>query len=207
MECDTISEELYEKLKKYPQFKGEFSSLKSLEFSSTKPIKGDIAYTFIDKSYYYFENNLWIKISALDLLDKLEEQEITSTPAAEMNTEISLYDMNKQLMKQQKGLSKYALQEKRLALNKYMNKQTNSYFMLLFRDINYYTVFRKVNTSSLDICYFGEELINCLQSFNKVYSIEIQDDNAIEIWIQDEEGEPVVGYLFPYDIGIVEFKE
>ena len=90
----------------------------------------------------------------------------------------------------------------------------NVYYMLLCRDMNYYTIFYTVSNWAVfgTACTkLGETVVDCLKNVGTIKSIEPVDyDNAIEIWIDtvDNEENPVTYcmYLFPYDEGVVGFR-
>ena len=121
----------------------------------------------------------------------------------------SLYELNKQLMKNKKQFKKLTHMEL-AAIQKELEKwfQNIEYAMLLCNDIHYYTIFNlchhnKINGIESNI-YAASECIGCLTDQEAdILSIELQTDNTWEIWLRKNE-EPIVFYLFDYKQGIIE---
>lgn len=75
------------------------------------------------------------------------------------------------------------------------------YYMLLCRELNYYTVFQRQFTGLED---FGDVVIECLENLGNIKSIEVTEDKtAIEAWIVNSDNEAHVVYLFNYDQGVI----
>ena len=111
-------------------------------------------------------------------------------------SELSLYELNKNIME---NVPKEAIPtEKQLieAINKYDNQ------------IKYYTVFeRVVEHGPLKIdCLnnFAQEVILCLQDMGEIVGVS-EEPGALEFWVKTENG-PECFYLFDYSQGIVYFK-
>lgn len=128
-----------------------------------------------------------------------------STPVAQ----ISLYQINKDLVR---GLKKMNNMEINKALEKvldwYDKYNTNMYFALLNHEQHYFTIFHEhynidaQNTRENFIAALKDILMNYYGD-NDIRAIDvIQGDSAVEIWGMWN-GEPSVGYLFPYDQGVV----
>ena len=76
-----------------------------------------------------------------------------------------------------------------------------SYWMLLCRERNDYTIFRLEDS----ISDFESALIECLNNRGKVLDITKQEDGNYEIWIRDNvTDDNVVYYLFDYNNAIIE---
>lgn len=123
----------------------------------------------------------------------------------------TLYEINKTILKD----SKKVLRGK--ALTNAIDKSVNpflkkcdycSYLMLLSNDKRYYTIFHAAERNfNEEKCKetFKLELRNCLSYCGEILSMELTDsEDAIEIWIRDEQGEVSCYYLFPYDAGVIE---
>lgn len=117
----------------------------------------------------------------------------------------NLYDMNKEIMKSQKPLSKTKLREAKDKLKLFF--LTDKYFMLLCHELRDYTVFNLKRKTDIH----GEEsakilVDECLVNRGEVLSIEkTEDDLAYEIWIRNEE-DNFCYYLFPYTQGVIEVE-
>lgn len=125
----------------------------------------------------------------------------------EIATGATLYDLNKEIMKKQKPMSNFAINNAKveIILNWLHNEVyiNHFYFMLLCNERKDYTIF-KVNEDSnpnemVDIlieCFTNRELEFC--------SINPDENNtAIEFWVREGE-EIYCYYFFPYDEGVIE---
>ena len=110
---------------------------------------------------------------------------------------LSLYEMNKQVISQLPGIEDIAVLT---PIRKYQNKD-GKYFMLLCRDLNYYTLFVIDLESDVRI---EQEVLECLKELGTIKSVEeFEDKNLVEIWVQPENSDPVVMYFFNYDRGVI----
>lgn len=109
----------------------------------------------------------------------------------------TFYDLNKQIISQ---LTPVEEAEAKETLSRYFSVQDNKYFMLLCRDINYYTVFVLKDGAE---CKVVDEVWACAKFVGVVKSVEIED-NVVEIWFTDNEDQTYVMYLFSYDDGVIE---
>lgn len=121
-------------------------------------------------------------------------------------SELSLYELNKNIME---NVPKEAIPtEEQLieAINKYDNH--SNYYMLLSNQIKYYTVFERiVEHGPLKIdCLnnFAQEVILCLQDMGEIVGVS-EEPGALEFWVKTKNG-PECFYLFDYSQGIVYFK-
>lgn len=110
---------------------------------------------------------------------------------------LSLYEMNKQVISQLPEIEDIAVLT---PIRKYKNKD-GRYFMLLCRDLNYYTLFVIDLESDVRI---EQEVLECLKELGTIKSVEeFEDKNVVEIWVQPEDSDPVVMYFFNYDKGVI----
>lgn len=118
----------------------------------------------------------------------------------------SLYDMNKQLMKNEPILDLIIYSKKADEVVKHFNKST--YCMLLCNERRDYTIFNlnKYNWRGSEA--FKDEIILTLNNRGNILSIDLQEDGAYEIWIKDFATEECfVYYLFDYSQGVIEVGE
>ena len=116
--------------------------------------------------------------------------------------ELNLYDLNKNIIEQLNPLTTNEVSMKMGLINEYYQKANNTYHMLLCRDFNYYTIFNY--DSMLTFPDFAGAICTIITELGDVYSIELLEDGAIEIWIKPiGEESPYAFYLFPYDAGVV----
>ena len=113
----------------------------------------------------------------------------------------TLYDMNKQLMKNERKMYKAELNNKVTDIVNFILSHSNKYFMLLCNEYKDYTLFNvKENNDFL----LEKEIKTCLKNRGDILSID-KVDNAFEIWIKIND-ECFCYYLFPYDIGVIEIN-
>lgn len=116
--------------------------------------------------------------------------------------ELNLYDLNKNIIEQLNPLTTNEVSMKMGLINEYYQKANNTYHMLLCRDFNYYTIFNY--DSMLTFPDFAGAVCTIITELGDVYSIELLEDGAMEIWIKPTgEESPYAFYLFPYDAGVV----
>lgn len=114
---------------------------------------------------------------------------------------INLYDMNKQLVNQLATLNDEDLKNSKEIIENYLKEQNNQFYMLLCKDISYYTLFDIMDDESMPCA--SEEIIECIKCIGDVKSIAVNEDGAIEAWICANPEGPMVMYLFPYDVGVI----
>lgn len=126
-----------------------------------------------------------------------------------MEANISLYELNRSIIKQQGPLEEKDIKLKMNMLKEFSNT-FGKYSLLYGREINYFTLFVKDENWELESLDLG--VIECLNNIGTIYSIEYtKEKDAIEIWVEveinpdTEKSEKLVTcmYLFPYDAGIV----
>ena len=118
------------------------------------------------------------------------------------NLQMNLYDLNKQIISQMPALDEDGIDLALMTVAAYIKNTENKYYMLLCKDVNYYTLFN-ISTTITEP-YACEEVLACAGDWGVLKSVEVNDNDAVEIWVQDEQGEAMVMYLFPYDMGVIE---
>lgn len=112
------------------------------------------------------------------------------------------YDINKQIVGQLEILDEIALTSKAKEIRDFAYSSKHEFFMLLCRDLNYYTVFY-LNAKLADET-IEDVVIECAQDIGEIKAIDFVENNvAIEIWVTNEDNESFVMYFFPYDNGVV----
>ena len=114
---------------------------------------------------------------------------------------MSLYDMNKQIIAQLPALTEEALEAKYELIDEF--GKGKHWCMLLGKEIGYYTLFHHLEKDANET--FASAVLDCVSYLGKVQSIEYADEGhtAIEIWIVKDE-EATVLYLFDYAEGVIE---
>ena len=127
-------------------------------------------------------------------------EQITAT--AESNVNVSLYDMNKQIISQ---IEKMEKDEMIKILDEFVDKNCNvKYFMCLNHEKRYFTLFHKYQEQyfTVDVT-FAEAVLECLEAVGEVKTIDKYEDR-LEIWVEDKD--TLFDFLlFSYDEGVVEF--
>ena len=119
-----------------------------------------------------------------------------------METGLTIYDLNKNIMKQQMPLDDNELYEATENIFAFCEEQKNRYYMLLCHELRYFTLFDYQNSLGLNLPNIEEEVIGCAHDIGSILSVE-EGEDAIEIWVKAEEDEAFVMYFFPYDRGVI----
>lgn len=110
---------------------------------------------------------------------------------------MSVYDMNCQIISQLSPLTDDEQHEKSKIITQLIDETRSRFYMLLCRDINYYTVFMRMPEAEE---MMEEVVIDCAKYVGDIKAIEMAD-GAVEIWVSNNEGTYAM-YLFPYDGGV-----
>ena len=123
-----------------------------------------------------------------------------ATVTKEIDTGLSMYDINKNLMAQEKPLDPIATNRAVKDAADGVLASFKRYWMLLCRERSDYTVFIINSSKNLE-----NELKETLLNRGQLLDITQQEDGNFEIWIRDPETkENFVYYLFDYSFGIIE---
>lgn len=115
--------------------------------------------------------------------------------------QMSLYELNKQLINQAPILIQEELENKAIEICNWMEETLNTNFMLYGKEISYFSLFKRVYGYALN----AEKICETLKAIGDVRSIEITEDRTgVEIWVLTKEGKNTCLYLFPYDTGVIE---
>lgn len=150
---------------------------------------GEVAYVEDIEKFYIYTPNGWVQW----------QPDVAPT---ESDIQLSLYEVNKQIIAQLPTLSGVQLDEAKLTLSHYVNglDHNDDYYMLLCYDLRYFTMFARDQKYEENIV---DAIMDCLSYVGEVKSVEESEDGqAIEIWIVSE-GEAYVMYFFDYGRGVV----
>lgn len=122
----------------------------------------------------------------------------------------TLYDFNKEAMKNEKPLDPIMLNAKIKEVAEdiwdIVDDCGLQYWMLLCHDRRDYTLFNIIGAENAELIV--KELRPTLLNRGQVISIDKQPDGAWEIWIRDiETNENFAYYLFQYDNGVIEIND
>ena len=129
-----------------------------------------------------------------------DEWELLDTSNAGVN--LSLYEVNKQVIVQLPTLKDVELEAARSTLLHYVNnlEHKDDYYMLLCYDLRYFTMFVRDQKYEENIV---DAIMDCLSYVGEVKSVEESSDgHAIEIWVT-RDNEAFVMYFFDYGRGVV----
>jgi len=116
----------------------------------------------------------------------------------------TLYDLNKQIMKDRKPLTELEIAAIQPKISEWFNMIIDTYAMLLCHERRDYTIFHLYETQNQDPpAVAAKELIGCLTDRGKILSIDETSDHAWEIWLNIN-GSPACYYLFRYDNAVIE---
>ena len=114
----------------------------------------------------------------------------------------TLYELNQQLMANEKKISGLDLISKRKSLEMFFKNSSAEYFMMLCKERSDYTLFHLHDEKSY--IKSAEEVIECMKERGTILAIDrTQDSLAYEIWIRFENEVNSCYYLFEYDKGVI----
>jgi hypothetical protein len=121
---------------------------------------------------------------------------------ADAKSEVSMtaYDINKQVIAQLPPLTKIELDAARTTIMDYVNANPQTFYMLLCRELNYYTVLMRDPPNAVLRDTVDTVLIECAQCVGEIKAIDFVD-GAIEIWVTNPD-DTYAMYLFGYDRGV-----
>ena len=121
-----------------------------------------------------------------------------------MELQYTLYELNKTIIAALPDISEEEIEEGLEAINEFDEIVSAKYYMLLCKELSYFTVLRRRKIKCEDAT-LAEAFMSCLKSFGTIKSIEIKpEDSAVEIWMKKDE-DVFCFYLFNYTAGVVEF--
>ena len=122
----------------------------------------------------------------------------------------SLYDMNKQLMKQMPALNREGVLTAYDGLKAWFQENTGRYYMLLCNERHDYTLFNLDKSGTWKIIpkehteSAANDVMECLTNRGALLAADLQNDSTWEFWIRDYD-ECFAYYLFPYDQAVIEY--
>ncbi len=120
--------------------------------------------------------------------------------------QITMYDMNKSLIKGLKTMSNMDVNRALEKVSDWFQPEV-LYYALLNHEQHYFTMFAANSSMGERKENFIKELKDILTKYygdTDLRDIDVKEDGAVEIWGMWN-GEPSVAYLFPYDQGVVSY--
>lgn len=157
------------------------------------PKDNDLAYCEERREYYYY--------SEKD--KKWKKRKIQNKPI-----EVSLYDLNKSFYASQKEPATDEEKVKyRELINEFCKDTKNKYYMMLCKDISYFTILKDNNQKGdEDFADLGQAVIELIaeSGWSLLDAYKNEDTDAIELWFKSENDAYYMA-LFGYDKGVVSF--
>ena len=127
---------------------------------------------------------------------------------ADVDMNLTVYDYNKNIMKQWPIIEGEGLENVKQELRNYLeNTPAEQYLMMLCREKNDYTLFNFYDV--WDDAQFADDVIECFENRGLgIVNSEIIDDGvAMEIWVKQpgQMEEADLYYIFPADSMIIEY--
>lgn len=147
-----------------------------------------------EKAYIEDEEKLYQYVAAEGIW-----KEITG-----MELQYTLYELNKTIIAALPDASEAEIEEGLEAINELDEVVNAKYYMLLCKELSYFTVLRRRKIKCEDAT-LAEALMSCLKPLGAIKSIEIRpEDSAAEIWMKIDDDIYCL-YLFNYTTGVVDF--
>lgn len=116
----------------------------------------------------------------------------------------NLYDLNKQIMQDMKPLTELELGGIQAKVEDWFNMIIDTYAMLLCHERRDYTIFHLYETQNPNPpAVAAKEFLGCLTDRGEILSIDLNKDNAWEIWLKID-NIPYCYFLFRYDNAVIE---
>lgn len=136
--------------------------------------KGEIVFVTDKNQCMVYDGEQWVEIQ--------EEMKVQGTS----NIELTTYDLNKQIISQMPIQEDWTELEK--ILNAFAKKSIHSDYLLLCKDISYYTIFQKSSDIFVHFSSFGEAVLTCASDIGDIVAVDYMDaTNTVEIWVRKKE--------------------
>lgn len=132
---------------------------------------------------------------------------LDSLKGKQINSQLTVYEMAKQEMRNELPLPDLAIAEKQKEIDDWFNKYVDCYAMLLCKDNNYdctiFHLYENPPANPHPTAVAARECIGCLTDRGKILKIELQDDMTWEMWVLIDD-EAFCYHLFCYDNAVIE---
>lgn len=141
----------------------------------------------------------------------ITKEEIAAEEAPVEVASISLYEMNKQIMKQVPVATDEEIDALIEKLHPFMKSNHSKYWMMLCAERRDYTLFNLDKTGSYHVIptenfvEAAKDVIDCLKNRGEIIgAYQEKDKTAWELWIKIND-EAFAYYLFSYDTAVLEY--
>lgn len=148
----------------------------------------DVAFIQETKQVYMYKNGQW---------------QLLKIKAADSNVQLTLYDINKQIMEQVPELKQKEKNDAHKIINDFAAMTKQRHFMMLCLEERYFTIFEQAKL--YDFGSLGSAVFACIDNIGQVKSVSYNNAQAVEIWITNTTGSTNCYLLFGYDDGMVYF--
>lgn len=126
-----------------------------------------------------------------------------SQPKHSEGPSMTLYDFNKEIISNFNPYTEEQWEKEITATNNWLRTTEGEYFMLLCRDINYYTILHRVKDEKEDSA--GTVIKDCIDSLGQLLTTDY-DLPKVEYWVRIEDDAVICLNLFRYDMGVEKFN-
>ena len=128
--------------------------------------------------------------------------EIDNSAETEAIAMLTLYSMNQQLIANMPSYDEEKWNEATELLHTWLANYNDTYYMLLCKELSYYTVFNLSDTKDSQKLII--ELFDIVKECGTVKDIAVDTNGMIAIWLHWQNEElPRCFYFFPYEAGVV----
>lgn len=128
--------------------------------------------------------------------------EFSKEDVSKLNLQMTQYDWNRMLAENLPGIKNLYPVKRKIREFAYADNEEHI-FMLLCRELNYYTIFAVDGTQNNDIEQVEDAMVECLLYNGEILAVDKEGD-MLECWVRTTaDKEPHVFYFFNYDGGYI----
>ena len=117
---------------------------------------------------------------------------------------MTLYEINKQAYNKLPDMSAQETHAKRDLVEEFLKTHPAEYYMCLNNENRYYTIYTHNNNDDRNYKKMAYEIIEIMAELGGIKDIDLTPSgDAVEFWVNYENIDVCVCYLFPYDKGVV----
>ena len=151
------------------------------------------------------ENGEQVLVEDIQKVYEWAEETKKWLPCKAGETGVTLYDLNKIACAKLPPMNQVQLAKAKEEIHKFILASNNTYFLMICKELSYYTMFISDDGSEEDM---ADVVIECLTNLGILVSIEYSvEHKVIEAWVRDDEGNAVIVFMTPYDQGVVKCRK